>query len=374
MKASLNGALSLYKKKYPARFKRLAAGIKEGIKLSEQELKASVTEDYVNKINQEWDSIQEDYGTGGYFVSVERLLSFLNFKKNKPGSKFYDMMIKQTATPEDIEKYKRFRATNETILDGENVTEVLSELYLKIVKESRQEAVMEQRFDNNMRSWVQNLFSKDEEFKKIFVREAATGEATFKNNPNAVATHYLSPNSHKDFNSKEGEKYIAAMANAVDFSYVPGDRSGALRKKARTNKQSEMSFRLGLSEASIKEQLELLNKLQSVADRMWDARMASHADRVYPDLTTFDASSGSFEGNRDDDLDESEDAGKSEEQKVIDAIGKEVADEVGAGFSAVEQAYKKIVNETEPLPVTDEDAMTVLDNIEDYINDVDFKS
>ena len=372
MKASLNGALSLYKKKYPARFKRLAASIKEGIKLSEQELKASVTEDYVNKINQEWDSIQKDYGTGGYFVSGARLPSFLNFKKNKPGSKYYDMMIKQTATPADIEKYKRFAASGETILDGESVTEVLSELYLKLVNESRQEAVVEQRFDNNMRAWVQDLFSKDEEFKKIFVREAATGEATFEGNPDAAATHYLSPNSYEDFNSKEGETYIAAMANALDFSYVPGGRSGSLRKKARTNKQSEMTFRLGLSDAGIKEQLELLNKLKSVADRMWDAQMAAHTDRVYPDPTTFDASSGSFEGNRDDDLDESEDAGKPEEQKVIDAIGKEVADEVGAGFSAVEKAYENIVNETEPLPVTDEDAMSVLDNIEDYINDVTF--
>ena len=53
---------------------------------------------------------------------------------------------------------------------------------------------------------------------------------------------------------------------------------------------------------------------------------------------------------------------------MVNAIGKEVADELGAGFSAVEKAYKNIVNKTEPLPVTDEDAMSVLENIEDYIN------
>ena len=365
MMKSLKGALGIYREKYPARFKRLVGGVKKGIQLSEQELKASVTEGLIDNIDKEWEDIAEEYGTGGYFVAPDRLVAFLKHNKIKSDKSYpaiYNVMINQSATPQEIAQYIQFSQTKETILNGQNVAEVLSQLFLKIVNQIRQKDVVEKRFDNNMRSWVQDLFSQDLEFKKIFVREAATGEATFKDNPDAASTHYLSPDSFKSFEGKEGEKVVTAMANALDFSYVAGDRQGPLRSKGRTRKQAEMTFRLGLTGAQIKEQL------QAIAEKIWDAQLQAHAERVYPDPTTFDASSGSFEGNRDDDLDESEDAEKPEEQKVVNAIGKEVADELGAGFSAVEKAYKNIVNKTEPLPVTDEDAMSVLENIEDYIN------
>ena len=365
MMLALKGALAIYKDKYPNRFERLVDGVKEGIELSQQRLMGSMSEDLVNKIGEEWDNIREEYQDPGYYVKEDRLSKFLD--RSKIGSTLYNAVINKNATPEDIQKYQKFAKSKEPVLDGETVTDVLSDLYLKIVNESRQARVIEDRFDKGIRSWVQKLFSEDTTFKEIYIREAATGEATFKDTPEAAATHYLSPDSFNSFEGKEGEKVVTAMADSLDFSFVPqsdpsGGRFGALRSKARGKAQSEMVFRLGLTGKQIKE------RLQAMAEKIWNTQVEAHTARVYPDLTSFDASTGSFEGNRDDDLDEAEDAGRGEEQKAISSIANEVASEISAGFPAVDKAFRAIVDQSEPDPVTDEDAMTVLDNIEDYIN------